>query len=155
MLLELTRPERKVYVQQMVAEAFDDWQFRKPSPEQFARGDEHCIKDYATWKLIPEECLDHVYPQSLHKEVWLWVLPALLLCCETEVSIGKHPISLGLPPLSTSNLDKEVVTFEELTGLCDSKQLIALKMYVELYNWLRFTDEEYSHWEERWKALPL
>lgn len=155
MLLELSRPERKVYVQQMLAEAFDSWQFPKPSSAQFTHEDERWIINYSTWKRIPEEALAQVYPQNMHKEVWLWALPAMLLCCEREDSIGKHPISLGLPPLSTSSLDKEVIAFEELTDICNSKQLIALKYFVELYNWLRHSEREYSHWEERWKDLSL
>ena len=138
----------------MTIEAFSDWSYPKPTVERFRACKEMPKLTILseTWQQVSSGSLDELYGQLLPQDIWLWLLPAMLLCCEEEDAIGKHPISLGLPPMQELPFDREVISTKSLLELLSASQIAAICAYTEMWSWLRQRDT-YSHWESFWKSI--
>lgn len=151
-LISLDRESRRAVVEERVSAAFDDWHHEKPQPSKLMRSPSEkpasSMVNATYWRDVPDECLLELYPQFLTKESWLWLLPALLLCDSSDESIGKHPISLGMPPQPDHEI--EVISIDELEGLFTQAQLEAICLFTEMWHWLAESEIPYSHWKEFW-----
>lgn len=156
-LFSLDRESRRAVVEERVSAAFDDWHHEKPLPSQLMRSPSEKpasgLVNATGWRDVPEECLLELYPQYLTKGAWLWLLPALLLCNRSAESIGKHPISLGLPPQPDPEI--EVVSIDELESLLTQAQLEAICLYTEMWHWLAESEIPYSHWQVFWHRYTI
>ncbi len=154
-LLTYDRASRKAVVKKAITTAFLGWEYAKPPNTQMAKfagqSSLSCLDNFCRWEEVTEDCLRNVYPQTLTLSAWLWLLPSMLLCDEGEEMIGKHPVSLGIPPQDDSELT--TLHLDDLSRYFSAQQIDALALYIEMWHWLGISSAAHSHWEAFWCTI--
>ncbi len=154
-LLTCSRHQRVQAVAQVIAGAFEDWEYPRPSNSPIVTPDFRSeaeqfesLRSVSDWRQLRNKDAGGFLPQWMMSDWWLFYLPGLLLCNEEEERIGFDPVSLGLPPAPPSK--HEVLSLGQIATVLTSPQMLAIRDYTELYHWLRWTEKEYSHFEAYW-----